>query len=119
MATPPKKAFGKVYTLWDTVETFHYGMKAFGFANFSIAGHIRDGKIKSSLFDILWFIATSLVTAYLIYLNWILNLSLITTTSRVINVGSRAVLLFQVTNVLFSCILMFIRRYQVKSLFFY
>jgi hypothetical protein len=114
MATPPQKAFGKIYTLWDIVRTFHIGMKAFGFANFSIDGNIVNGRIKSNLFDILWFIATSLLSLYLIYLNGISNLSLIKTSSRVINVGSRAVLFFQIGNVLFSCILMFIRRCEVK-----
>lgn len=115
MATPPQKAFEKAHTIWDTVQTFQVGMKAFGFACFTIVKPISSGKIKSTFFDILWFIIICLITIYLIYLNCIYKLSLIITTSRVINVGSRGVLLFEVCNVLFSCILMFIRRRDVRK----
>lgn len=117
MATPPQKAFGKTYTIWDSVKTFHIGMKIFGYASFSFDGDIADGKIQMTFIDILIFLIINSVTIALIYLNWAFNLSLINTTSRVINIGSRFVLLFEITNVLVSIISMFIRRQEVWGIF--
>lgn len=115
MSTKAPKAFEKKYTIWDIVRFFHIGLKIFGFANFSIDGNISNGKIKLNLFDITWFFMTNAITCCLIYLNWNTNLALIATSSRVINVGSRAVIIYQVTNVLFTSILMFLRRNEVRK----
>lgn len=109
----PQKAFGRNYSLWDTVKSFHWGMKFFGYACFTI----DNGKFKTKSTDILIFLFTVSVTTYLIYLNVQLDLLLISTNSRVINIGSRFVLLFQITNVLASLISMFIRRRQVYGIF--
>lgn len=117
MATPPQKAFGKTYTIWDSVKTFHIGLKIFGYASFSFDGDIANGKLQMNFFDILMFLFINSVTICLIYLNWAFNLSLITTTSRVINIGSRFVLLFEITNVLVSIISMYFRRQEVWGIF--
>jgi 7tm Chemosensory receptor len=112
-----QKAFTKPHTIWNTVWPFHIVMKLFGYACFSIDGNITEGKIKCKFVDIFGlFIAIGVISG-LIYLNYAFNLSLILTSSRVINIGSRFVLLFGITNVLFSCLLMFFRRNKVWNIF--
>lgn len=115
--TSTQKAFAKPYTIWDSVSPFHIIMKFFGYACFSIDGDITEGKIKCKFIDIFGLFLTVTIISGLIYLNYAFNLSLISTSSNVINIGSRFVLLFGITNVLFSCLLMFFRREKVWSIF--
>lgn len=107
----------KSYNIWNSVWPFHVVMKFCGYACFSIVGDIRDGKIQSKFSDIFTLITSLLITSALIYLNYAYNLSLISTSSRVINIGSRFVLLFGISNVFFSSLLMFTRRHKVWSIY--
>lgn len=50
--------------IYDAIKPFYYLLKIFGFACFTIKGKITDGKIKSTIFDILTLLA------YCSFLNW-------------------------------------------------
>ncbi|KAG5669291.1 hypothetical protein PVAND_017181 [Polypedilum vanderplanki] len=119
MTSPPAKikAFVKQSSIWDLVGKFQIAMKVFGFANFTIDGKIEDGKIKTTFVDIIIAFATNSLIFYLIYLNYNSNLSLISTNSKVIDIGSRVVLLFEITNVFATSIIMFVRRHQLWGIF--
>jgi hypothetical protein len=119
MASPPlkTKAFEPRASLWSIVSKFHIAMKIFGFANFTVDGKIENGRIKTTPTDVAVAIVTNSLVFYLIYLNYDSNLSLISTKSRVIDIGSRVVLLFEITNVLATSVIMFTRRHQLWGIF--
>jgi hypothetical protein len=113
----PLKAFEPQQSLWDSVRTFYIGMKFFGYAYYSIDGKIEDGKVKSTFLDTIIAIFVTTTLLCLIYLNYAYNLSLIATKSRIIDMGSRGVLLFEITNVLITQISMYIRRNDIWGIF--
>lgn len=118
MSVVPKRAFeGNLTSIWDIVRRFHFAWKIFGFANFSVDGKIENGKIKFQFWDILTASVVNSLLLYIIYLNWMEDLSLLTTRSRVINMGSRLVLLYQIINVFIASVTMMMRRKEVWGIF--
>lgn len=114
----PKRAFENPYTIWDIVKRFHILWKLFGFAHFSVDGKIENGKIKLEFFDILSAIISNSIILYIVYLNYDQNLTIISTTSGVINLGSRLVLIYEIGNVFIAAIIMMMKRHDVWSIFY-
>ena len=118
MSVGPRKAFEDPYTIWDTVKRFHIGWKFFGFAHFSVDGKIENGKIKLEIFDIFAAIISNSIVLYIVYLNYSQDLTIISTTSGVINLGSRMVLIYEIGNVFIAAVIMMLKRYDVWGIFY-
>lgn len=118
MSGQPRRAFDYSYTIWDTVKRFHIGWKFFGFAHFSVNGKIDNGKIKLEVFDILSAIISNSIVLYIVYLNYNQDLTIISTTSRVINLGSRLVLIYEIGNVFIAAVIMMLKRHDVWGIFY-
>lgn len=118
MSVAPRQAFvDNSSTIWSTVKQFHTGWKLFGFANFSVEGKIENGEIKLKLSDIITSIVCNSIVLYVIYLNYDQDLTLLITKSRVINMGSRLVLLFGIVNVFASSMTLMLRRNDAWGIF--
>ncbi|XP_070504866.1 putative gustatory receptor 28b [Chironomus tepperi] len=118
MSVEPRRAFENPYTIWDIVKRFHVGWKIFGFAHFSVDGKIENGKIKLELFDFLSAVISNSIVLYIVYLNYDRDLTIISTTSRVINMGSRLVLIYEIGNVFIAAVIMMLKRHDVWGIFY-
>lgn len=107
----------KVYTIWDSIQVFYYVTKSLGYAVFSIDGKIQNGKIRSTFWDLLIVFFLYVSVGSIIYFNYTMDLSVVSTNSFIIDMGNRLVTLFMVSNVLSSSLINGLRRHEIWSVF--
>lgn len=112
-----KSAPSKVYTIWDTIQIFYYVVKSFCYITFSVDGKIENGKIKSTVFDVVTVFGANIALTFIIYINFEYDLSLISTKSFIIDMGNRGVTLFMIMNVFVSSMINSLRRHEIWSFF--
>lgn len=112
-----KPSPSKVYSFWDTIWVLYLMVKSFGYISFSIDGKIQNGKIKTTLRDILILLFGASFVQVVIYLNFTHDLTLIKTNSFIIDSGNRITTLFIISNVLLSSLMNTLRRRQIWNIF--
>lgn len=111
-SSPPK-----VYSLWDTTKAIYLLVKITGYISFSISGKIENGKIKTTILDFVFLASFCSFYSSIIYINFVNDLSLVSTKSLLIDKGSHFVTLFMISNVLLSAITNNNKRHKIWGLF--
>lgn len=103
----------KTYTFWDTLHVLYRFIKAWGYISFSIDGKIEKGRIKSTVWDVLFVAAYNLLLCYIIYVNVVYDLTLISTKTFLIDKATRLISIAMVSNVILSGFINTARRYKI------
>lgn len=98
-------------TVWYTVKPFYLILKIFGLGPFTVVGDIKDGKIRTRSWDVLYTMLVMGVQVCVLHLNITHDMSLSRTNSILIDIGAQYVEIFNGFNVLFgTCLYAFYRK---------
>lgn len=117
MMKPVKRTAKKQYTIWDTVFPYYCILKTLGLTPFKIVGDIKDGKIKTTIFDVIQTIIVFIIQCYFLYANVIKDFSLSRTNSFFIDNGAHEVEIFNALNVIIGTVFYTSYRKKIWSIF--
>lgn len=112
-----KQHISSTTTIWDIVVPFYWVQKFFGLAVFTIKGNFKDGRIKTMPSDIIHFLVVLCLQLYVVYINFVLDLSLSRTNSFLIDKGAHGIEIFNGMHVVLGSFLYVIYRKRIWKIF--
>jgi 7tm Chemosensory receptor len=104
-------------TIWTLVKPVYWMLKFTGLAAFSIDGDIRDGRIKTTKWDILWMFLVSIGLSRSLYAKTFNDFSLSHTGSVLIDKGAYLVGIFNNFNVICGLFVFVVRRKTIWKIY--
>lgn len=104
-------------SIWSTVIPIYRVLRVFGLTPFSVVGEIKNGKIKSNVFDGLQLCIVLCVQLYVLYINFKEDLSMSRTNSPLIDKGAYLIENFNVLNILLGTSFYAVYRKKIWRIF--